>query len=215
MNILKILIEFIFPEKCLGCNKKGVILCDLCLSQIHSAERETARNIIACFDYRDPIIKNALWALKYKNKRHVGEILGHELYERTLEDVADIKILSGTSILVIPVPLSVARKKERGYNQAEIIAKHFIAHAPAGTFELIPDTVIKIKNTPQQARIANRNKRLVNIKNAFRIKDDVIVRGRTIIVIDDVTTTGGTISEIMKLLKKSGAKKVVGFAVAH
>ena len=54
-----------------------------------------------------------------------------------------------------------------------------------------------------------------NVRGVFEIKNPEIVKGRTIVVIDDVTTTGGTISEIIKILKKAGAKKVVGFAVAH
>lgn len=214
-KILHILLEAIFPEKCLGCKKNGVILCDLCLANIRSAERETARNIIACFDYRDPIIKKALWDLKYKNKRHIAEILGRELYSRNIEELADMKILSGIPILVIPVPLSKMRKKERGYNQAELIARHFIACAPAETFELASDAVVKIKNTPPQARIANRNKRLANIKGAFNLKENSQIRGRTIIIVDDITTTGGTINEIMKILKSAGARKITGFAVAH
>ncbi|MEK7106073.1 MAG: phosphoribosyltransferase family protein, partial [Patescibacteria group bacterium] len=64
-------------------------------------------------------------------------------------------------------------------------------------------------------RITNRNERLKNVKGVFEIKNPEVVKGRTIIIIDDVTTTGGTIKEILKLLKNSGAKKAVGFTVAH
>ncbi len=74
---------------------------------------------------------------------------------------------------------------------------------------------IKNKNTIPQARLTNRNKRLQNIKGAFSIINTNIIKGKTVIIIDDVTTTGGTMLEIIKILKKSGAKKVIGFAVAH
>lgn len=219
MNInkfLNIFLDVLFPEKCTGCKLKNTSLCALCLASIRHAERETARHILACFDYRDPVIKRALWELKYKNKKHLAEVLGQELYEQTLEDLADLRIFaSGLSILVIPVPLSKERRRERGYNQAELIAKYFIKNAPAGMFEIETENVKKIKNTSPQARIANRNKRLANIKGAFAVVKPEKIKGRTCIVIDDITTTGGTITEILKLLKASGAKRALGFAAAH
>ena len=128
---------------------------------------------------------------------------------------SDMRIYTDQSILVIPVPLSRSRGKERGYNQAEIIARGFIDASDEGIFELRGDIINKKLDTKPQARITNRTERLRNIKNVFEVKNQIDVKGRTIIVIDDVTTTGGTLNEIIKILKKSGAKKVVGFAVAH
>ncbi|MCE9517599.1 hypothetical protein K8Q96_01195 [Candidatus Nomurabacteria bacterium] len=73
----------------------------------------------------------------------------------------------------------------------------------------------KKKDTIAQAKIKNRNQRIQNIRGAFLINENVDIAGRTIIVIDDVTTTGGTLKEAMSVLKKGGARKVYGFAVAH
>lgn len=219
MNInkfLNIFLDALFPEKCIGCKLKNTSLCALCTASIRHAERETARNIVAVFDYRDSVIKRALWELKYKNKKHLAEVLGQELYGEMLEELSDLcTFSSGRPILVIPVPLSKDRLRERGYNQAELIAKYFIKNAPVGTFELETESVKKIKNTSPQARIANRNKRLANIKGAFDVIKPEKVKGRTCIIIDDITTTGGTITEILKLLKASGAKRALGLALAH
>ena len=121
----------------------------------------------------------------------------------------------GSPVYIIPVPISKDRKENRGYNQSEIIAKSFCSAAPLNIFQLKNKIIFKKTNTIPQAKLNNRNRRLQNIKGAFEIKNSEQVRGKTIIIIDDVTTTGGTILEIMKLLKKSGAKKVLGFAVAH
>ena len=182
------------------------------------AERETARKIVAGFDYRDPLIKRALWELKYKGRKRIARALGRALYDRTLEDLADIRMFSmGAPILVIPIPLSKHRARERGYNQAQLIAKYFIEQNPQ-LFELEINAIVKIKDTPPQARIVNRNKRLKNIAGAFSFNpkySSSLLSGRTIIVLDDITTTGGTLHEAMKVLEKSGAKKVIGFAVAH
>ncbi|HLP86814.1 MAG TPA: phosphoribosyltransferase family protein [Candidatus Paceibacterota bacterium] len=209
-------LEIIFPTKCIGCDTKNEILCNNCVFKIRLAERETDKSILAVFDYRDLIIKRAIWELKYHHKRYLGEKLGQLLYEFLIEDIADIKTyVTGRAIYVIPVPISNKRTKFRGYNQANAIAKGFCDGADRGTFELQNNIVYKKRDTLPQAKITNRKRRLENVRDVFGIKDSDVVKGRTIIVVDDVTTTGGTINEIMKILKKAGAKKVIGFAVAH
>lgn len=215
-QIKNFLLDMIFPIKCIGCEIKDEILCDNCIQKIHIAERETDKNILAVFDYRDPIIKKVIWELKYHHKRYLGEKLGLLLYEFLIEDISDLKIeVSGRSIYVVPVPISNKKTKVRGYNQSVSIARGFCNSAPAGIFEIKSNIVFKKIETIPQARLTSRSKRLQNIKGVFKIKNPETIKGRTIIVIDDVTTTGGTINEIIKILKKAGAKKVVGFAVAH
>lgn len=209
------IVDSIFPELCLGCSKKGQVICINCLTNIRLAERETATNIYAAYDYRDPIIKKAIWSLKYYSRRFIGEILGKMLYESMIEEISDMRsITKGQKIVVVPVPLSRNRKKKRGYNQAESIARHF-CNCNKEIFNLSPNLLSKKIDTSPQARISNRNSRLNNIHGAFIFNANEDIKGRTIIIIDDVTTTGGTISEIMKILRKAGAKKVVGFALAH
>lgn len=215
-KIKNFLLETLFPTKCLGCEEKNEILCNNCLVKISLAERETEDNILAVFDYRDPIIKKAVWELKYHHKRYIGERLGQLLYEYMLEEISNIRVLvSGRPILVIPVPISNKKTKLRGYNQSLFIAKGFCDASEVGVFELKKDIIFKKINNIPQAKITNRKRRLENVRGVFDIKNEIVVKGRTIIVIDDVTTTGGTIGEIIKILKKSGAKKVIGFAVAH
>lgn len=217
MNFLaKWFLDILLPEKCLGCNMHGEIMCDVCISKIRKAERETEHDMYACFDYRDPLAKKAIWNLKYYNRRGLGQKLGNLLYDTLLEEIADMKMYKGEGpFCVIPVPLSPKRSRARGYNQAAIIARHFCSSGEKNMFRQRNNVVIKRSDTLPQARILNRTKRLANIRNAFEVKNPHLVRGQTCIVIDDVTTTGGTILEIMKTLKKAGAKKVVGFAIAH
>jgi competence protein ComFC len=186
------------------------------VQKIRIAERETENNILAVFDYRDEIIKKAIWELKYHHKKYIGEKLGKLLYEFLVEDISDLRIeVPGRSIYVIPVPISSKKIKYRGYNQSISIAKGFCNQSEPGTFELKDKIIFKKTNTIPQAKITNRKRRLENVRGVFEIKNKEIVKGRTIVVMDDVTTTGATINEIIKILKKSGAKKVIGFAVAH
>src|ERR1035437_9546101 len=102
-QIKDFILEILFPTKCLGCEIKSEILCDNCVAQISTAERETDKNILAVFDYRDPLIKKAIWELKYHHKHYLGQKLGQLLYESLIEDIGDIRVeVSGRSIFVIP-----------------------------------------------------------------------------------------------------------------
>ncbi len=215
-SILQFFLELLFPSRCLGCGSKKEILCDSCMDKLPTAERETESSIFAVYDYRDPLVKKLIWELKYHHLPYLGQKLGDILYSSLIEEINEIRIFSsGCPIIVIPVPISKERRRLRGYNQSEIIAKNFCNSSLKGIFEFNKKIIYKKLNTTPQAKLTNRNRRLQNIKGAFGITKSENVKDKTIIVIDDVTTTGGTINEIIKLLKKSGAKKIIGFAVAH
>lgn len=213
---INVFLEMLFPSKCIGCNKNSQIICQNCTDKLPKAERPTEESIMAVYDYRDPVVKKAVWNLKYYHMGYIGQKMGQLLYSHLLEDIADIKMFSqGLPIYVIPVPISDDKRKNRGYNQSEILARSFCKEGGVKLFELRNNIIYKKSNTIPQARLTNRNKRLQNIKGAFGIRNEREVKGKTIIIIDDVTTTGGTMLEIMKVLKKHKAKKVWGFAVAH
>jgi ComF family protein len=216
IEIKNFILDMLFPIKCIGCSVKNEILCINCIKKISLSEREIEGDIWAVFDYKDPVVKKAIWEMKYHHKRYIGDKLGQLLYEYMIEDISDIKMdVSGRSIYVVPTPISNSKTKVRGYNQALVIAKGFCSSGESGVMELQNGIVFKKVDTIPQAKITNRKRRLENVRGVFEVKDAEAVRGRTIIVIDDVTTTGGTMLEMMKVLKKAGAKKVYGFAVAH
>jgi ComF family protein len=219
INIVKTILGFftdlLLPERCISCKKKGSIICNNCTIGLRKAERETANNIYACYDYRDPIIKRAIWELKYHKRRHIGEKLGQLMYEEFIEDLSEIyQYQNGQSIYVIPVPISKDRLRGRGYNQAKILAKSFCNYDKK-SFKLENNLITKNKKTTPQAKISNRTRRLNNVKGIFKITNKEFVNGKTFIIIDDVTTTGATFLEITKILKGAGAKKILCFAVAH
>ncbi|MEI7688584.1 MAG: phosphoribosyltransferase family protein [Candidatus Nomurabacteria bacterium] len=213
---LNLILGILFPSRCIGCNIRGEIICSNCIDSLKLAERQTEENIIALYDYRDPLIKKAIWKLKYHHSPYLGKKFGEMLYESMLEEIDSIKTFSkGSPIFVIPIPISKNKYNKRGYNQSEIIARAFCCTKNDNIIILKTNILYKKLNTIPQARLTNRNKRLKNIKGAFEIKNSESIKGKTLIVIDDVTTTGGTMLEAIKVLKKSGAKKVVGIAVAH
>lgn len=171
---------------------------------------------ITVFQYQDPTIKKLIWLLKYRGVKEIGQILGEILYENFIEQLAENEIYHPTSgqILVVPVPLSPKRQKKRGFNQAEEIAKIF-SQNDSRSFSLVKDLLIKTKETKSQVTIRERTQRLNNLGGVFAIKDKKKIRGKTIILLDDVTTTGTTLTECEKVLKKKGAWRVIKMAVAH
>lgn len=113
--------------------------------------------------------------------------------------------------LVVPVPLSTRRLRERGFNQSELIARKI-----AQALHLTCDNtlLLRTRHTVPQTEMSLRRERLFNVRNAFSCITPERVNGRHVILIDDVFTTGATLSECAKVLQSAGAKKVTALVVA-
>ncbi len=245
-TILGSVLNLIFPVKCVSCSKNGTDFCASCASDAPSAERETANWIYPLYDYRHPPIKKALWLLKYKGKKRLANIFAEVLYEKIMEELSELSVMENfREPILIPIPLSAKRYRERGYNQAELICRELarlsktknpllsplsggndlpplirggqegLRGAGGEVFTFRNDVLIKPKETEHQARIENRKERLRNIIGSFAVKNTENIKNKNIILIDDITTTGATLNEAKKTLKKAGAKKIIAFTAAH
>ena len=223
MGFLNTILDTIFPVYCLSCGKSGQNFCQKCLSSSPPAERESAKWIYPVFDYRHPPIKKSIWLLKYKGKKSLAQTFAEVLYWHILEELTDLMVMENfIEPILIPIPIDGRRKRERGFNQAELICKELIKIDLATqegknmNFKLYSDVLIKIKDIGHQARIENRRHRLQNIIGSFALSSSTInLHGKNIILIDDVTTTGATLAEARKVLRGAGARKVIAFSVAH
>ena len=216
MNILNTILDIVFPVNCIFCKKRGEDFCIDCINSAKDAERESAKWIFPLYDYRHPPIKKALWFLKYNKKKKIASIFAKIMYHIILEELSDLSIMENfKNPILIPIPLTKKRQRERGYNQTELIAKKLIELDDNENFILKNDILIKNKETIHQANIKNRNIRLKNLIGSFIVKNKEEIKNRNIILIDDITTTGATLNEARKTLKKAGAKKIVAFTVAH
>ncbi|MGB9608923.1 MAG: ComF family protein, partial [Minisyncoccia bacterium] len=119
--------------------------------------------------------------------------------------------LNMQNFIVIPIPLSKQRLKTRGFNQSELIAKSF---ADFFKIPLKTDLLFRIKNSKPQSEIKDLNQRKLNVLNCFQIKNQELLKGKNIFLIDDVVTTGATIYEAVKVLKSAGAKKIIVLAIS-
>lgn len=171
--------------------------------------------VLPLFPYENPLVKTAVWEVKYRGNttiaRLAGELLAGELAEWLIE-------LSETenfrAPLIIPIPLAKQRKQKRGFNQCELLA-HEMMRELSGMIELKTDLLLKTKETESQTKSKNRDTRIKNLEGCFAIKNPAEIKDRNIVLLDDVTTTGATLAEARKTLLARGARKVVAIAFAH
>ncbi len=209
------IIDFIFPKHCLGCGKNGEIFCFRCLNNVPKA-KPPGEKIYPALDYRDEKLKRALWLFKYGGYSSFAGIFGEIIYDRILEETADLKIFSGSGeFLIIPIPLSPDKLKKRGFNQSELIARKICGEDGGKSFILRNDILIKTRETESQMSIKERGKRLKNLAGSFAVKNGAELAGKNVIIIDDVITTGTTVSEAARVLREAGAGEILAFTVAH
>jgi competence protein ComFC len=219
MHFLNTILDIVFPVNCLFCGEKGSDLCTKCLLDSPSAERESANWIFPLFDYRHSPIKKSIWLLKYKGKKRIAGIFAEIIYDKMIEELSELSVMKNfREPILIPIPLSKKRYRERGYNQAELICQELmkINNLRHGVdMKLEKNILVKIKETEHQANIKDRRERLKNLSDSFSIKNLELIKNKNVILIDDVTTTGATLTEAKKILKQFGAKKIIAFTVAH
>ncbi|MFA4975288.1 MAG: phosphoribosyltransferase family protein [Candidatus Paceibacterota bacterium] len=231
MKFLDTILNILFPVNCISCKKEGSDLCTKCLLSSPPAYRESVNWIFPLFDYRHIPIKKSIWLLKYKNKKRLASVFAEIMYGKITEELSELSIMSNfRESILIPIPLSKKRYRERGYNQAQLICEELIKidkennlrysvnvklGKNSNNFKLENNVLIKIKETEHQANIKERRDRLKNLIGSFSVKNPEIIKNRNIILIDDVLTTGATLTEAKKILKQSGARKIIAFTIAH
>lgn len=194
---------------CENCNLKLRFLtnvCQICGTKILGAgtlcercKNNDIKNIKlarSVFEYKGNI-RSLVYNLKYDNKKYLAKPLSNLLYNYYInsKDFDNIDI-------IIPVPIHKNRLKQRGYNQAELLLNSF-----AKTNKLKFDLVERIVDTPTQTEKTHKE-RLENLKGAFKLTNPNEIKGKNILIVDDVFTTGATCSTIAELLIKAKAKSV-------
>ncbi|MGA2911754.1 MAG: phosphoribosyltransferase family protein [Candidatus Levyibacteriota bacterium] len=138
-------------------------------------------------------------------------VLADLFYESIIQNEQFIKLIANGKWLIVPIPLSKAKLRKRGYNQAEILGKELSKKLNIPVQNLLERT----RETKTQVGLTNLQRKL-NVRNAFEIinhKSSII--NQNILLVDDVATTGSTLLEAAKVLKRAGAQKVFGLTLAR
>ncbi len=229
------LLDLIFPIRCVGCGQFGHYLCQKCLNQIplkpsfecvgckqhvslghtcYLCRKENCLDqLLISADFKNTLIERTIKIFKFKFVAELSIPLSvlMKKYIRQLQKRNKFNIFSDNPIL-IPVPIHKLRKNWRGFNQSELLAKFL---ADNFQMEYSPDILVRTKNTVPQADIKERTERLENIQSAFSCLNPAKISGRSVLLIDDVCTTGATLNECAKILKHHGAKNIMALVVAR
>lgn len=229
MKILKQIsnhiLDFIFPAFCAKCGLEGFYLCRECGKKLLRLQQQRCLicqqpspfgkthldcsktkidGLLSALPYRDPAVKSLIETFKYKFV-NISELLGTFL----VETIANQELNQFfQDFVIIPVPLHKKRFRWRGFNQSQLLAQALSASL---NIPIAEKTISRIRYTKPQVELKH-DERKENIKGAFEVLMDVA--GQNFLIIDDVVTTGATLNEIAKLLKKKKAHQVWALTLA-
>lgn len=229
-------LDFLFPKRCVQCKKVGDYLCSDCFSYLsfdvknlclvcqrpvpdnltHRAclKRYAINGCFSAIPY-NKTAKKLIYNFKYKPYlSSLNIFLGDILYESLSQNEDFNRVLKSSKDWVfVPIPLHPLKFRKRGYNHAEILAKEIGKRFNVKVIELLK----RVRDTKSQygLKLPQRKK---NIKGAFSINSNptsLKLRGASVFLVDDIVTTGSTLLEAANILKRNGAKRVIGVTLAR
>lgn len=229
-TFLSVFAELIFPSSCAGCDNFGPLLCEDCLPKIGAPEnicifcgdktlygktcyqcqtKNSLAGVISVGKYQNAILRNAVHALKFSGVKKIAEPLGDMLAKSISQTLSN----SLPEFTLVPLPLHAIRKRERGFNQAELLTQKIAEKLSLQHRELL----IRTRATKPQAKIDHKteNLRKENVAKAFALNPVIEHTPEKIIIIDDVATSGATLEEAAKILRLSGVKEIWGAVICR
>jgi ComF family protein len=236
-NIKNFLIDIVFPRKCLGCldfidskndsfvchaclsttSMQGSFVCAFCLSPVvlgktcpFCCKEKNLDRLFVATSYEEPLVEKMVITMKYKFVKGLANDNGQLManyFNKKIQPNVNIDDL----VVLVPVPLHRRRFNWRGFNQSEIIAQKIGNELTM----VVAPVLVRKTNTRPQAEIKERVERIKNSRGVFKCLNPEKVSGKTILLIDDVSTTGSTLEECAGALKGAGAKAVFGFVFAR
>jgi len=160
-------------------------------------------------------LRQLVLRLKFGGEEQLGVRLG-ELLAGTWDSMPGER--APGEILVVPVPLHASRRRERGFNQSELLAAGLVRALARRKNGIAPHVVKgclrRLRATPPQTGLSVAARR-ENLRGAFAVPDPAVIEGRTLVLIDDVMTTGATLSACARVLHRAGAARVLGLTLAR
>ena len=211
MSLVDILAELLFPGKCVFCERvlpRGEReVCPACRKSLpyrRAGEKTTGFVAwVASPLYYEGKVKDSLHRYKFGGRAHYAGSYAALMAETLAERRDDYDLISH-------VPLHPARRRQRGYDQAEELARELSGRRDVEWRPLLK----KLRNAPPQSRTGDATARRANISGCYGLLEGAAAEGRRVLLVDDIFTTGATMSECARILKMHGAAEVCGAVVA-
>ncbi|MEF9971259.1 MAG: phosphoribosyltransferase family protein [Oscillospiraceae bacterium] len=214
MGIISGILDLVFPPRCAFCRKilksgeKG--MCKKCISEISRTRKGSPRSgdfFSCCVSplYYEKEVRSSILRFKFNDASAYADIYGELIADCVRENLA------GRYDIITWVPLSAKRLKKRGYDQAMLLA----LSAALKMNDVAVELLIKHTDVPAQSGVGSEERRRANISGVYKVRDEDLVRGKRILLIDDIITTGATLSECAKTLKLSGAEEIICATLAQ
>lgn len=210
-NFLTTLINWIFPPR-----RTEAIVSLVDTDNIMSLPKADSidTHIHALFSYKDPRVSALIWEIKYHKNMRVIEAVAPLLADQILEEYSERNLFENwQQCLLVPVPSSKNKIKKRGYSHTELIAEAVARRLPK-EITYSPKILKKIIETKEQNKLDNRSLRLKNLVNTQEVAGNLLPQ-TSVILLDDVTTTGATLAESRRALTAAGVKNIFSFTIAH
>ena len=224
IRLIQNFLDFIYPPVCLLCDarlEENTPLCPGCLEAFLGSMTVTSQRgrkdfhhltgdiffdeVVTFWDYT-PEMETLIHRVKYQRGIKLGVFLG-SMVGRAFQEFSD----DGKYDLLVPVPLHRTRRRERGYNQSGLVCRGMANHIPADVHEGV---LKRRRHTATQTHLS-AHERQKNVKNAFAVHNHHPVNGKSLLLVDDVVTTGATMNSCAVALKQAGAHRVIGLALAR
>lgn len=218
-NAKSFLLDLIFPRNCLGCRKTDTYICEVCFNKItinrdvlpwRGSKNSALSGIFAASRYTDPILREMIHAFKYHSIESLKKPLSQIAINYLIRN--DLKTKFNNAILV-PIPLTQRRQISRGFNQSELLTIEISKYLNLPVMNLLK----RKKFSAPQAEINDWQKRKENISGAFKLSPSYPQHYRhrmSIVLVDDVATSGATLEEAARVLKEAGFEKIYGLVIA-
>lgn len=213
LSFLKLLMELVYPSRCLGCGKLSSsgtsTWCEHCVRSFWYPRMlisSKTTDLDGCYTLTNytGYMRKYLIQLKFGHRerdfRSFWGLLKKFPWWNSLESFS----------IAIPIPLSKKIKEERGYNQTDILFQKWMELQGRIYY---PDGLVKLRNTYPQSMLS-RIGRIKNLKHSFHVNKYINIKGKEILLLDDIYTTGATLKMAAKELKRVGAKRVIGMVIA-
>ncbi len=202
--------DFLVPE---NTKIQKLLAMDLwVMKQLLPTSPVNIKDVLVLFNYNNQVVKFIVKSIKYKNSSSLRKRIATYFQEEIVEMSEDITLFEGAPPILVPMPMSKKEKRARGFNQCEEICLEIGKLAPT-EINISYQALKKVRETKRQT-ILDRTERILNVKNSM-VADSQLVQNKTIIVLDDVYTTGASMEEARRALKLAGAKRVINLFIAH